>query len=120
MNPEEVLPQVVARTQKSSKPAHSLAARQQRERAIVKRVIADLDQLVEKLIEMMHRFGRIRRFGNEASELFDHADCKRQSFLLRTFSYLAARLIRDDKLIFRAFVNGPAPDRTDIDSPQRK
>jgi hypothetical protein len=35
-----------------------------------------LCHLVEKLIEVTHRFGWIRSFGQEAGELLDHSDCR--------------------------------------------
>src|SRR5262245_34938626 len=102
MNPEKVVPQVVTRPQQTGQPAHPFRARQERERAIVKRFIAKLDKLVEKLIEMMHCLRGIGCLRYETRELHDHSNGERQPFLLRAFCDLAAGMVADDEAIMGA------------------
>ena len=104
MNPEKVVPEVVARAQQTSQPAHSFSARQKREGAIVKRFIAKFDQLVEKLVKMMHRLGRVGCLRHESRELYDHPNRQRQTLLLRAFSYFPAGVVADHEPIVCAFL----------------
>src|SRR6266568_6533212 len=96
-----------------SQQIHPFFGSKERDDVIRKFVFADL---IDKLIEMAHRFGRIRRFREKARELLDHCDGHPQPLLLVRVLNFASPTVRYEKLIPHLPANAADFHLVDVDA----